>query len=152
VETDTGPSQSEKKLLTHTESAVKKREPKISNLKNEYNKLCDAIAALIQRKRAPRGAIAPERISSDGLYKLDVDDTIWQDVGLDDGDDEDTVAPPWLCEEKVRDGIRAVLQLDRTKEEDVILKKEQRSLRTWFREEWEVLNEASEDAGTFTLP
>jgi hypothetical protein len=149
--TDTGISQSEKKLQTHTEASVKKCEPKISNLKNKYNKLCHAITALIQRKHAPHGAIAPECIPSDGLYKLNVDDTIWQDVGLDDDDGKDTIALPWLCKEDVRDGIRAVLLLDRTREEDIILEKERWSLWAWFTEEWEVLNAARADAGTFML-
>ncbi|KAJ7605716.1 hypothetical protein DFH06DRAFT_947610, partial [Mycena polygramma] len=144
-----GLSQSEKKLQTHTESAVKRREPKISHLKNEYNKLCDLIAAEIKKGRAPRGAIAPERIAKEGLYKLDVDDAIWQDVGL--GDDDDSVEPPpWLSDDHVRSGIRAVLELERTEEEDVILRKERRSMRSWFIEEWTILNGAMEDTADFS--
>ncbi|KAJ6532208.1 hypothetical protein DFH09DRAFT_833454, partial [Mycena vulgaris] len=49
----------EQKLLSHTESAVKRRKPQISHLKTNYNKLCDAIATEIRMGRAPRGSIAP---------------------------------------------------------------------------------------------
>ncbi|KAJ7604320.1 hypothetical protein DFH06DRAFT_1021208, partial [Mycena polygramma] len=104
----------------------------------------------IKKGRAPRGAIAPERIAKEGLYKLDVDDAIWQDVGL--GDDDDSVEPPpWLSDDHVRSGIRAVLELERTEEEDVILRKERRSMRSWFIEEWTILNGAMEDTGAASL-
>ncbi|KAJ6574189.1 hypothetical protein B0H19DRAFT_935048 [Mycena capillaripes] len=102
----------------------------------------------IRAGRAPRKAVAPERIPSDSLYKLDVDDPIWQDVGLGDDEDTNRDPPPWLCDDDVRSGIRAMLQLERTEEEDVILKKERRSMRIWFIEEWKILNAAMGDAGT----
>ncbi|KAJ7018147.1 hypothetical protein C8F04DRAFT_977721, partial [Mycena alexandri] len=77
------------------------------------------------------------------LYNLDVDDAIWQDIGLDGADDSnDELPPPWLADAKVRSGIQAVLQLDRADEEDAILLKERSSLRRWFAEEWEVLDVA----------
>ena len=41
---------------------------------------------MIWQHHAPSSAIAPEPIKSDGLFKLDVDDSIWQDVGLGDED------------------------------------------------------------------
>lgn len=46
------------------------------------------MADLVKQHRAPVSAIVPEPIRNDGLFKLDVDDTIWQDVGLGDEDDD----------------------------------------------------------------
>ncbi|KAF7372931.1 hypothetical protein MSAN_00499800 [Mycena sanguinolenta] len=133
------------KLRAHTEAAVKRRQPKISNLVREYNKLCDAMGHEIRTRKAPRGAIAPDRIDPKKVYALDVDDSIWQDVGLEDDDDR-AEPPPWLTDDKVRGGIRAVLQLDRADEEDAMLAKERRSMRAWFIEEWDVVNMAMADA------
>ncbi|KIJ58130.1 hypothetical protein HYDPIDRAFT_58535, partial [Hydnomerulius pinastri MD-312] len=72
------------KLREHTEASVKRREPGILQLANNYNKLCIQMQALIRQKKAPRGAIAPLPIARDGLFKLDVDDDVWQDLGLGD--------------------------------------------------------------------
>ncbi|KAJ7687721.1 hypothetical protein B0H17DRAFT_939174 [Mycena rosella] len=136
---------SERKLLVHTDSAMKRREPQISRLKNDYNKLCDAIDLEIKHKRAPRRAMAPECIESKVLYALDVDDAIWQDVGLQD--EEEQEVPLWLSSDTVRSGIQAMLELDRSKEEDYQLAKERESLRMWFAEEWTVVNESMSRAG-----
>ncbi|KAJ6626271.1 hypothetical protein B0H10DRAFT_1781786, partial [Mycena sp. CBHHK59/15] len=83
-----------------------------------------------------------------GLWQLDVDDTIFQDVGLDDRDDDNDKPPPWLCDEKVRTGIKALLELDRCDEEDARLRREKLALRVWFGEEWKMIAEAIEGAGT----
>ena len=51
-----------------------------------------------------------------GLFALDIDDAIWQDVGLAG---EDLMDPPlWMCDEDVRRGIKALLELDRCLEEE----------------------------------
>ncbi|KAI6156048.1 hypothetical protein EDD17DRAFT_1512765 [Pisolithus thermaeus] len=47
------------------------------------------MAALIQQGKAPVGSIAPVLIPRDALFKLDVDDDIWQDAGLEDDTDDD---------------------------------------------------------------
>ncbi|KAJ7450463.1 hypothetical protein FB451DRAFT_1186860 [Mycena latifolia] len=121
------------------ESAVKRREPTISKVNTEYNRLCGEISKLIKEGKAPRGAVAPVPIPAKGIWKLDVDDEIWEDVGLDE-DDRESVPPPWLCDERVRAGIKAMLEVDRCDEEDKRLKKERCSLQVWFAEEWDVVN------------
>ena len=74
------------------------------------------------------------------LFKLDVDDDIWQDVGLtDDNDDGNTEIPPWLGSECVRKGIRSLLELDRCMEERRRLISENISMRQWMREEWVIM-------------
>ncbi|KAJ7832722.1 hypothetical protein B0H13DRAFT_2370815 [Mycena leptocephala] len=134
------------KLHAHTAAAVKRREPTITKLAGEYNKLCAQIAKLIKDGKAPRGSILPVPIPAKGLWQLDVDDAIFQDVGLDDNDDGSTEPPLWLCDEQVRAGIKAVLQLDRCDEEDARLLREKCALRVWFAEEWDIVSKAIEDA------
>ena len=79
--------------------------------------------------------MAPQPIQRDGLFKLDVDDDIWQDVGLDD--EYDGGIPWWLGDEGVRSGIQALLQHDQCCEEEVQLRKERCNIQQWFMEEWE---------------
>ncbi|KAJ7462893.1 hypothetical protein FB451DRAFT_1341052 [Mycena latifolia] len=123
----------DQKLYSHTESAVKRREPTISKLNADYNKLC---------------AIPPLPIPAKGIWQLDVDDGIWQDVGLDDDDagGNGAALPPWLADEQVWAGIKAMLELDRCGEEDARLKKERCALQEWFAEEWAIVNPALERA------
>ncbi|KAJ7476805.1 hypothetical protein FB451DRAFT_1173660 [Mycena latifolia] len=138
----------DQKLYSHTESAVKCREPTISKLSTDYNKLCAQISKLVKDGKAPRGAIPPLPIPAKGIWQLDVDDGIWQDGGLDDDDagGDGAALPPWLADEKVRAGIKAMLELDRCGEEDARLKKERRALQEWFAEEWAIVNLALERA------
>ncbi|KAJ6540027.1 hypothetical protein DFH09DRAFT_929793, partial [Mycena vulgaris] len=89
---------------------------------------------LIDAKKAPKGVITPIPIPAKGIYQLDVDDVIWQDLGLDG--DEEEAAPLWLSDEKVRAVIRALLQKDRCKEEAPRLLRERRHLQIWFATEW----------------
>lgn len=142
------------KLHAHTASAVQRREPTISKLVTEYNKLCAQITKLIADKKAPPGSIAPLPIPPKGIWQLDVDDAIFQDIGLhdreyDDDDDDDVEPPAWMYDEKVRAGIKAVLELDRCDEEDARLRRETLGMRVWFAEEWQVSRLAMERAGTF---
>ena len=50
------------------------------------------------------------------ISTLDVDDSIWQDIGLTE-DDGSTEPPPWLGDEDVHDGIKFMLEEDRCEEE-----------------------------------
>ncbi|KAI5988027.1 hypothetical protein EDD15DRAFT_2464484 [Pisolithus albus] len=97
-----------------------KTAPGIVKLASSYNNLCLQMIGLIHKGKAPRGSIAPLLIPRDSLFKLDVDDDIWQDVGL--GDDSD--------------GIRSLLELRRCEEEERRLLQEKKNLVLWFSEEW----------------
>ncbi|KAJ6558869.1 hypothetical protein DFH09DRAFT_1485992 [Mycena vulgaris] len=133
------------KLHAHTESAVKRREPTITKVASEYNKLCGDIAKLIRAGKAPAGARAPLVIPPGGLWQLDVDDAIFEDVGLDDHDDDfNDELHLWLCDEKVRAGIKALLELDRAEEEEARLRREIMALRVWFSKEWKIAAKAIE--------
>ena len=106
------------------------------------------MAQLIEEHRAPQSAVAPEPIKSDGLFKLDVDDDIWQDIGLEDDisvGGESSHSPPvprWLGDESVRSGIKAQLTVDRCKEELDRLSLERCILQQWMQEEWKNLENA----------
>ncbi|KAF8143017.1 hypothetical protein K438DRAFT_1994297 [Mycena galopus ATCC 62051] len=117
------------KLHAHTESAVKCRAPTIVKL-------------------AAEGSIAPVTIPPKGLWQLNVDDAIFQDVGLDDrySDSGDDNPPLWLSDDNVRKGINAALDLDPCDEEEWRLRRENSALRVWFRQEWEIVTKAIEGA------
>ena len=106
----------EKKLTSHTQDQIKRKEPGILRLVNIYNGLCVDIQKLMQRGQTPQGAIAPIAIDREGLFKLDVDDEIWQDTGLDDSSEGGF--PLWLGDESVRAGIKALLLHDHCCEEE----------------------------------
>ena len=76
----------ETKLDEHIKSQVKHHEPSIINLCKKYNDLCADMAQMIQNKKAPANVLAPIPINRDGLFQLDVDDDIWQDIGIEDSD------------------------------------------------------------------
>ncbi|KAF8180298.1 hypothetical protein K438DRAFT_1603033 [Mycena galopus ATCC 62051] len=128
---------SENQRNDHAGAAIKRRAGTVLSTVKEYNKLCGDISILINAQKAPDGAIAPLPIPTKGVFQLDVDDAIWQDVGLDD----DTTAAGWLVNKAVRAGIRAMLQKDRCEEEAPHLRREQKHMRIWFAHEWAVVSE-----------
>ena len=96
------------------------------------------MAAAVKGRRAPSNAVVPRPIPIDKLFDLDVDDAIWDDVGLGDSDDLVEV-PLWLSDEQVRTGIRGILLRDRSVEELQRLRYELSVLGEWFQEEWDTL-------------
>jgi hypothetical protein len=72
-----------------------------------------------------------------GLFALDIDDAIWKDVGLAD---EDLVNPPlWMCDEDVRRGIKALLELDHCLEEEARLVHRGRRCKSGFQKSGKLL-------------
>ncbi|KAG6834804.1 hypothetical protein H0H93_007291 [Arthromyces matolae] len=132
-----------KKINNHTESSVKRREPSIRNIARQYNAACEEIKRLIARGKALPGALPPQKIEMEGLFTLDVDDAIWQNIGLDEESGREP--PAWLAEERVWDGIKALLEHDRCVEEEARLRHECRSLRFWMDEEWKIITAALND-------
>jgi len=127
------------KLEKNAQSRIKRKEPGIQSLVRKYNKLCVELQKLIQAKKAPKGAVAPLEIEVDGLYQLDVDDDIWQDIGLSDDYDESLSVPDWLGNERVRMGIKSLLELERCEEEQRRLQHERLAMQEWMLEEWFIL-------------
>jgi len=132
---------SEKKLHSHIKTSVKRHEPGVVQLAVKYNKLCDEMTKLKNSGAATARGVVPAKIDRAGLFKLDVDDEIWQDVGLEQ-DDLTTEVPAWLGDEKTRRGIKALLELDRCIEEEQRLALERCSLQEWMMEEWHCVSVA----------
>ncbi|KAK7461154.1 hypothetical protein VKT23_009081 [Stygiomarasmius scandens] len=141
VERSCRKQRNERRLHEHTEDSVKQWDPSIQQLAQKYNRLVKEIKDLIIIRKAPRNAVAPQPIDISKLFNLDVDDEIWQDIGLnyDEANDQGTLPQPWLADENVQKGIRAMLELDRCEEEEERLAVERKAMRTWFEEEWEVI-------------
>ncbi|KAJ7587793.1 hypothetical protein C8J56DRAFT_1014557 [Mycena floridula] len=123
-----------KKLKTHTESQVKRKDPGIQQLVRTYNALCVDLTKAIHLGQGPMNAVVPHLIEKDDVFSIDIDNEIWQDVGLDD--DERSDIPRWLGDDQVRSGIRTLLEWDRCQEEKLRLEKEVRGLHQWMHEEW----------------
>ncbi|KAG6904813.1 hypothetical protein DXG01_006992 [Tephrocybe rancida] len=107
----------DQKVDAHTAASVKSRKPAISKLACSYNALCDTMQQLFNKGKVPRGAICPKQLELKGIFDLDVDDTIWEDIGLEEG--TPAAPPPWLADENVRAGIKALLKQDRCLEEEL---------------------------------
>jgi hypothetical protein len=102
---------------------------------------------LVRRKQSPWNVVLPQPIDTHNLFALDVDDDIWQDVGLDD--EEEGLVPAWLESENVRNGIKALLNHDRCLEEEDCIQRERAAMQLWKNEEWVVLQQACADYGEY---
>ncbi|KAG6907214.1 hypothetical protein DXG01_009870 [Tephrocybe rancida] len=138
-------SSSEKKLQTHIQGSVKRHEPAVVTLITRHNKLCDEMMKLKLTGDSGGIGVVPAKIEHTGLFKLDVDDNIWQDISLED-DDLSEKSPDWLGDENTRAGIKALLEVDRCLEEETRLSRERCSMQEWMMEEWACLHLAIEAA------
>jgi len=129
----------QRKLSQHAEQQIKRKEPGIQTLARNYNKMCLELKDLIAKKKAPSGAVAPLLMESAGLFRLDVDDNIWQDIGLTDETDGYEAIPLWLGNEDVQEGIKSLLLYHRCQEEEKHLISERISMQQWMREEWMIM-------------
>lgn len=133
------------KLDAHTKSSAKHRKPGIVKLAKTYNNLCKELTDLKRQGKAPRNAIVPDFIETHGLFDLDIDDNIWQDVGLDDA--SQGPIPPWMGDNDVREGIKVLLEHDRCLEEESRLRRERSAMQEWLREEWDSIQLARAKEG-----
>jgi hypothetical protein len=69
-----------------------------------------------------------------GLFSLDVNNDIWEDIGRVD-DEFNGDIPPWLGDEAVRNGIRLVQDISNCQAELKLCLRERHSLHHWFDEE-----------------
>ncbi|KAI5989944.1 hypothetical protein EDD15DRAFT_2388922 [Pisolithus albus] len=133
-------------IQSHVESSLKHREPAILKLVSTYNNLCGELQSMIQLHKAPPGAIRPTPIPSKGIFQLDVDSDIWQDVGLGECHPD---PPWWLADESVCKGIKLMLEIDHCNEEERRLSRERSVLQEWFSVEWLSVQTALEEAGGY---
>ena len=67
---------------------------------------------------------------------MDVDDDIWQDIGLTNDTDGDDTIPSWLGDDNVQEGIKSLLVYQCCQEEERRLIAERLSMQQWMCEEW----------------
>ncbi|KAG6904872.1 hypothetical protein DXG01_006552 [Tephrocybe rancida] len=103
------------KVDAHTVSSIKQCEPAITKVVQSFNALCNTMEDLLKKGKAPLGVTCPKKLEIKGIFALDVDDSIWEDLGLDEG--SPAAPPPWLSGKGVHMGIRALLEYDRCVEE-----------------------------------
>ncbi|KAI6150895.1 hypothetical protein BKA82DRAFT_4013521 [Pisolithus tinctorius] len=118
-------------IKKHIQDCLCQQKFELERLEQSYQQ---TVSALICQGKAPQGAIAPILIQRDGLFKLDVDDDIWQDIGLED--DFVGFPPAW-----------SLLELKRCEEEERRLLYKRKTLMEWHSEEWRQLEICRVDAG-----
>jgi hypothetical protein len=135
---------SEQCLQENAEAAMRHQEPTLLQLVTNYNALCETMTRLINQQRAVPGAVAPHLIPHQGIFDLNVDDDIWQDVGLMDNE----VDPPsWLADEAVRSGIHHMLERDRCLEEEERLCRERCHIQEYLSLEWDTVFRLHQEYG-----
>ncbi|KAG6810053.1 hypothetical protein H0H92_013548 [Tricholoma furcatifolium] len=116
------------KLHQATRAAIKKRAPALSAGLRKYNDLCATLATMYN----PEWKIPlPEPLPTE-LRPLRDAPSLMEDVWISRPADQ---VPPWLGDNKVREGIRAMLKSDRCVEEGKRLQMEADNLARWFGRE-----------------
>lgn len=123
---------SDENLRQHAELQLKRRQPGIMKLVKKFNDCVTKMETLKAKGEAPTTARIPKTIESKGLFSLDIEDDIWQDVDVLN----EEPAPRWMSDETVRRGIRALLVKRRCIEEVARLQKEMLAMQEWFKREW----------------
>ncbi|KIM23141.1 hypothetical protein M408DRAFT_39264, partial [Serendipita vermifera MAFF 305830] len=120
------------KLYVHTKGAVQRREVGIKALAYSFNRVIDTLSNLRTTNARYKNETLPKKINVEHLFRLDVFSNIWDDDGLlPVADAEES----WRTNESVRNGINAMLELDRCTEEAERLDREMNALATWCLEE-----------------
>ncbi|EJD43484.1 hypothetical protein AURDEDRAFT_41732, partial [Auricularia subglabra TFB-10046 SS5] len=107
----------ENKDHAQTRDLVHSRERNITALVKKYNAQVNHMSILVRDNKAPRRRMpVPRTLDAKKLFRLDVDDDIWQeDPGL--GPQDESELPAWQVNEDVRKGIRYMLDVSRCREE-----------------------------------
>ncbi|EJD38609.1 hypothetical protein AURDEDRAFT_40538, partial [Auricularia subglabra TFB-10046 SS5] len=123
------------RVHAQTKEVIHRRERGISAQVSKYNGYVDQMRTLAaQGKKPPGRAPLPRKLDAKKLFKLDVDDDIWQeDPGL--GPQDEDALPRWQTDEDVKRGIVALLEEDRCIEELERLNHEVDALAKWWLEE-----------------
>ncbi|EJD42054.1 hypothetical protein AURDEDRAFT_45402, partial [Auricularia subglabra TFB-10046 SS5] len=120
---------------SQTKDLVHRRERTITSQVRKFNDLVKQMALLIRQGKKPTGKVhVPRSLDVKKLFKLDVDDEIWQeDPGL--GPQDEGNLPRWQVDDEVQRGIISLLQKRRCVEEIERVKAEVTALGTWWADE-----------------
>jgi hypothetical protein len=146
----------DQKTKAHVEKAVRSRSGGIEATVKKYNARLKELATLRGKGGIRKDAYIPSVLTMEGLYKLDVDQDIWEDSRGDIADFPDGVVPPWLADPSVKEGIRLAQEMASCRQELERCKAEHANLRTWFCEEYSAIMEVfmgsdDEDVSYFAL-
>lgn len=111
------------------------------------------MALLAQQGKKPSARTRlPRRLDMKKLFRLDVDDDIWQeDPGL--GPQDEGEPPRWQTDPDVKRGILALLEKRRCVEEVERVQAEVRALYSWYHDEEVLLCEVlASTSGTYRRP
>lgn len=126
----------------HVEKAVKARSPGIQATVRKYNERRAELVKLRGKNNIRKDAYVPPALEMEGLYKLDVDQDIWQDPASSDMAEFPDGVPAWLGDEGVRTNIRRAQELQNCEQEILRCCAEQLNLQTWVAEEYAAVQRA----------
>jgi len=86
----------------------------------------------------PPGIKIPASIPGEGLWDLDVDSDLWMEI-IQDSEYQNKDVPKWLCDKPTKQGICAMLQLERSEEELERLDHECTAMHSWHSAQQEQL-------------
>lgn len=93
----------------------------------------------VSRGTAPMNIKIPASMSNVKLWDLDVDDDVWMDIAQD-ARFQNRNSPKWLYDIPTRQGIRAMLEVQRCDEELERLDHEHGVMRSWLQAQGEQLH------------
>ncbi|KAF9510726.1 hypothetical protein BS47DRAFT_1364322 [Hydnum rufescens UP504] len=146
----------DQKTKVHVEKAVHHRSSGIDAMMKKYNAKIKEMAEYHQTSRTiSKSAYIPPLLLKEGLYKMDVDQDIWEDARADIGDFPDGVLPQWLVDALVKKGIFMAQEVVNCEQELERCKVESSNLRTWFYMEYRVVKrlvkEVDDEVSFFAL-
>ncbi|KAF9505160.1 hypothetical protein BS47DRAFT_1368276 [Hydnum rufescens UP504] len=129
--------QMDQKTWAHIEDAMHCCEPTITTLAKKYNAMLKQMVQLWATDPSVANAILPPTIILKTLFKLDVDDDTWHEIGLEDLEEFGGVLPPWLGDDMVQAGIHFDQEVVNCEGELMHCHMEHATMWTWFEEEYE---------------
>ena len=125
----------DQKTHAHIEDTMHHHEPTITGLAKKYNSMLKQMVQLQVTGTVAANAILPLAIILKTLFKLDMDDDMWHDVGSDNLEEFGGVLPPWLG--NVQAGILFDQEVANCEGELAHCHMECASMQIWFEEEYE---------------
>jgi hypothetical protein len=91
----------DQKTWSHIKDAMHHHEPMITGLTKKYNNMLKQMVQLQTTDTVAANVIHPPAIILKTLFKLDVDNDTWHDIGVEDLEEFGGVLPPWLSDDTV---------------------------------------------------
>ena len=144
----------DQKTKVHVEKAVHHCSSGIDATMKKYNVKIKEISEYRRTSRAiSKSAYILPLLLKEGLYKMDVDQDIWEDTRGAVEDFPDGVLPQWLVDASVKKGIFIAQEVVNCEQELERCKVESSNLRTWFYMEYQaverLVKEADDDNVSF---